>query len=513
MTDQHNLEIALQSHFPIIVIETHEELRAVDLIKQIVTQKSDGLMVWSAGKGLHNYLIASGTQFQLADANSDDYDYGTGDEVPTADPETMLLKIRKDSKSNVIILVDFHPYLTDPKIVRLTREVAQDFSTKGVNEGNKLVLISPKLEIPTEIIRLCMHFHLSLPSPEQIHQLVLEEAKIWSQQNKSSVKADKTAIKKLVQNLRGLTTSDARRFIRNAIYNDGAITHSDVQAVMQAKYQLVAKDGALSFEYDTASFSDVGGFRALKRWLDTRKKFFLDTDNESRIDIPKGVMLLGVQGCGKSLAAKAIAGVWGVPLLRFDFGALYNKYIGETEKNIRDSLKSAETLSPCVLWIDEIEKGIGSDSDDSGTSKRVLGTLLTWMAENRSRVFLVATANDIKALPPELVRKGRLDEIFFVDLPSVEARKEIIALHLEKRELKPDTFALDDIAAASEGFSGAELEQIVVSARYAASADDSPVLTKHLQEEIQLTRPLSIVLAEEISQLREWAKSRTVSVD
>lgn len=511
MSDQKNIEAALRSHFPIVVIETHEEKRAVELIRTIVTRKSDGLLIWTAGDGLRNHLIGVGHEYTIEGYDSPkNYDSTETTQNPTADPEVMLLKLKDKFRNNVILLLDFHPYLTNPKILRLVKEAAQSYEDKG----NKLVMISHKLEVPQEIKRMCMHFTLSLPSVEEIHELVLQEAKTWSnRQGNGSVKADKTAIKKLVQNLTGLTFSDAKRFIRNAIYDDGAITHSDVTSVMQAKYQLVAKDGALSFEYDTVSFSEVGGFATLKSWLEKRKNYFLHAGDNHALDIPKGVMLLGVQGCGKSLAAKAVAGVWGIPLLRFDFGALYNKYIGETEKNIRDALKSAQTLAPCVLWVDEIEKGIGSDGDDAGTSRRVLGTLLTWMAENKSRVFIVATANDIKSLPPELIRKGRLDEIFFVDLPDAETRKEIISLHLAKRQLNAAEFDLDEIATASEGFSGAELEQVVVSGLYSAYADECKLDTPHLLQEIRLTQPLSVVLAEEIVQLRQWAKSRTVSAN
>lgn len=508
MTDQQNLEAALRSHFPIVVIETHEEKRAVELIRTIVTCNSDGLLIWTAGDGLRNHLLGVGHEFAIEGYDNKNYDNASQD--PTTDPEAMLKKLKDKFRNNVILLLDFHPYLTNPKILRMIKEVAQSYDDKG----NKLVMISHKIDIPQEIKRMCMHFSLSLPSADEIQQLVLEEAKQWSKKNgDGNVKADKTAIKKLVQNLTGLTISDAKRFIRNAIYDDGAITHSDVKEIMQAKYQLVAKDGALSYEYDTVSFSDVGGFTALKSWLEKRKNYFLSAEDNNSRDIPKGVMLLGVQGCGKSLAAKSVAGVWGIPLLRFDFGALYNKYIGETEKNIREALKSAETLAPCVLWVDEIEKGIGSDSDDAGTSRRVLGTLLTWMAENRSRVFIVATANDIKSLPPELIRKGRLDEIFFVDLPDVAARKEILNLHLAKRQLTAADFDLDEIAKASAGFSGAELEQAVVSAQYSAYADESKLGTQHLLQEINLTQPLSVVLAEEIAQLRQWARTRTVSAN
>jgi SpoVK/Ycf46/Vps4 family AAA+-type ATPase len=222
---------------------------------------------------------------------------------------------------------------------------------------------------------------------------------------------------------------------------------------------------------------------------------------------------LGIQGCGKSLAAKATAAIFGVPLLRLDFGAIYDKYHGETERKLRESLKTADVMSPCVLWIDEIEKGLAGRGGETGTSQRVLGTFLTWMAEKKSHVFVVATANDISTLPPELVRKGRFDEIFFVDLPTPEIRASILAIHLSNRDQSLGRFDIGGLANAMEGFSGAEIEQAVVAALYAAHASKRPLDTAHIQAEIEQTKPLSVVLSERISALREWAAGRTVSSD
>ena len=309
-----------------------------------------------------------------------------------------------------------------------------------------------------------------------------------------------------------MTFQDARRLARNVIVDDGAITEDDLPEVMRAKYQLLNRDDVLSFEFETAKFSEVGGMRQLKRWLQQREKIFHGQVDRAGIDTPKGLLLLGVQGCGKSLAAKAIAGIWNVPLLRFDFGALYDKYIGESEKNLRQSLTTAEVMAPCVMWIDEIEKGIASGNDD-GTSKRILGSLLTWLAENRANVFIVATANNIDELPPELIRKGRLDEIFFVDLPKRDIRKQIFSIHLAKREVDQHAFDLDRLAAASEGFSGAEIEQAVVSSIYSSFGGDGAITTETVLDEISATRPLSVVMDAQIRKLKQWAESRTVAVD
>jgi SpoVK/Ycf46/Vps4 family AAA+-type ATPase len=264
--------------------------------------------------------------------------------------------------------------------------------------------------------------------------------------------------------------------------------------------------GVLSFEYDTAKFSSVGGLKRLKDWAATREQALVSHHR----DRPKGTLLLGVQGSGKSLAAKALAGLWGLPLLRLDMAALYNKFIGETEKNLRRALGQAELMAPCVLWMDEIEKSLAGGSNDEGTSQRILGTLLTWMNEHLSAVFIVATANDISGLPPELLRKGRFDEIFFVDLPDMTTREEIFAIHLQQRNFDPARFDLAALAAASENFSGAEIEQAVVSAIYTCSAQREPMSNTHIARSIETTVPLATMLAEKIEGLRQWAKDRTV---
>ncbi len=503
MIDQRNLQLVLQSHFPVVVVETHEEQRALDLLKNIVARDGTRLLLWTATEGLKDYLLGVSTPSVEGWTVED---MAPKQENRTLEPDEMLDAVKQDTKRSIVVLLDFHPYLTNPKIVRLLKEIAQQ---RPLN-GNTLVLISHKLDLPAELRKLCAHFELSLPGSDAIRELVLDEAKVWSLKHQRKLKVDRKALDLLVQNLQGLTVSDARRLIRNAIY-DGAITHSDMKGVMDAKYDLVEQTGVLSFEYDTASFADVGGFQHMKQWLQKRTRPFLDM--RSKIDVPKGLLLIGIQGCGKSLAAKSIAGLWGVPLLRLDLGAVYNKFIGETEKNIRQTLKSAEALAPCVLWIDEVEKGIATNEADGGTSARVLGTLLTWMAEKKARVFVVATANDIMKLPPELLRKGRLDEIFFVDLPSQAVRASILAVHLQKRDIDSTRFDLQRIAKASEGFSGAELEQAVVSARYSALAEDKKLKTEHILAEVAQTRPLSTVMAERVEHLRQWAKDRTVKAD
>ncbi len=496
-TDLHELELLLRSRFPLVVIETHEETRVLELFRKLTPQLGKAVLSWSATEGL-NWSSATPRL---------EVDNGASTSRQHTEPAKVLQHIKRVRQGSIFILKDFHPYLDDPINVRLLREIALDYGSLQ----HTLVLLSPSIKLPEELRRLYARFSLSLPNLTQLHSIIEEEAQTWSREIGGKVKADKQALEQLVRNLQGLTREDARRLARSAIWNDGAISHSDIAEVQQAKYHLLDMDGLLSFEYETAQFSDVGGLHNLKRWLASRKKPFLEPDNRYGLEPPKGILLLGVQGGGKSLAAKAVAGAWGVPLLRLDFAALYNKFFGETERNLRESLKMAEVMAPCVLWVDEIEKGIATDAHDSGTSRRVLGTLLTWMAERRERVFIVATANDIQTLPPELIRKGRMDEIFFVDLPEPSEREEIFRIHVEKRKQPLANFNFAQLARATEGFSGSEIEQAVVGGLYAALADDRPLDNALILNEIERTQPLSVVMEEKLRALREWAAGRTVA--
>lgn len=401
----------LQSRIPVIVIETKEEQRALALFKQLINDAIyQPLFAWSVTQGLYRLDIETSAQ------------------KINAQPQDALAHIKSTTLAGIYILMDLHPYLEDPLIVRMLREIAQGYD----KTQRTLVLISPELKLPLEIRHHAAYLELKMPDREKIRQLLLDEVEDWKHRNRKPVKGDVKAIDLLLNHLVGLSQADARRLMRNAIYDDGAITHEDIQEVMQAKYRLLGGDGVLSFEVDTVKLADVAGLDRIKQWLSQRSKVFLSDTPPVGLDPPRGVLLLGVQGAGKSLAAKAVAGAWHVPLLRLDFATLYNKYYGETERNLREALATAEAMSPCVLWIDEIEKGLATDMNDSaGPSKRILGTLLTWMSERQSRVFLVATANDIETLPPELLRKGRFDEIFFVDLPDTSVRQQIFSIHLD----------------------------------------------------------------------------------
>lgn len=494
MQDLHDFEIILDSRVPLVVVETHEESRALQLVVRAGLQRKLPVFAWSCTEGIRR-----------ADLDA---------EIPerlTQEPEAALRHIKSQQRASIWVLCDFHPFLADqPKLVRLLKEIALQHE----RVAHCVIFLSHALQLPLELSRYGAHMTLILPTEQELLHLVREEASLWSRSNQSQkVRTDSATLNALVANLRGLTFSDARRLARGAIINDGAITNEDIPEVNRAKFTLMRMEGVLSYEYDTASFTEVGGLAALKNWLSLRKQGFMSGAGNSianGIDAPKGIMLLGVQGSGKSLAAKATAGSLDIPLLRLDFASLYNKFIGETERNLREALKLADMMAPCVLWIDEIEKGISSDESDNGVSKRVLGTLLTWMAERKSSVFLVATSNDISRLPPELVRKGRLDEIFFVDLPDAEVREQIFAIHLGKRTQNNAVFDLKNLAQATEGFSGAEIEQSVVAALYSCAAEKAPLTTEHLLREIANTAPLSIVMAEKIVELRAWAKDRTV---
>ena len=488
MNDAHDLELILRSGTPLILVETHEEGRVRDLFRGIVLRINKPLFCWTVTDGLQRIDLDLPAQQHNRDA------------------EAVLRQIRETQVGGIYLLLDFHPYLQDPVNQRLLKEICQQ-------EGrHHVVLVSPRLKLPEDLRRRAARLQLTLPDAGRLRQIIRETANIWSIQNeRRKVRTDSRTLDRLVQNLSGLSETDARRLARQVIFDDGAITESDLPEVMQAKYELLGRDGVLSFEYETERFAEVGGMRHLKSWLELRRQALAQP--ATGLDPPRGILLLGVQGCGKSLAARAVAGIFGVPLLHLDFGAIYNKYHGESERNLRQALRTAELMSPCVLWMDEIEKGLSTGDADGGTSRRILGTLLTWMAEHRQPVFLVATANNIEDLPPELVRKGRFDEIFFVDLPAEDVRAEILRIHTAKRGHALPADACQALARLSEGFSGAELEQAVVSARYAAHAREESLDARHIESALRATRPLSVLMAERIQALRDWARDRTVPVD
>jgi len=496
MNRQRDLELVLRSRMPIIVIETRDENRMLHLLRTITLSGTAGdylpLFRWTVTDGLQRLDIDLEPQLH------------------NSEPPDVLRHIRAVTKPGIYVLLDFHPYLQDPVNIRLMKDICMRYG----EISRQLVLVSHKVELPSELEAFTARFDMALPSEKERESIIKRVANDYASENSGArVQYDPKAYRMLVQNLAGLTDHDTEQLAKNAIFHDGAISKSDLPNVMQAKYELLNRGGILHYEYDTAKFSDVGGLKKLKHWLTLRKPAFLSDASASHLDTPKGILLIGVQGCGKSLAAKATAGIFGLPLLRLDFATLYNKYHGETEKNLRQSLNTADVMAPCVLWIDEIEKGLAGRGGETGTTQRVLGSFLTWLAEKTSQVFVVATANDISSLPPELVRKGRFDELFFVDLPSSGIREQILNIHLRLRGQDAASLDLSKISAAAAGFSGAEIEQVIVSALYAAHANNSKLRSDHLLAELERTKPLSVVMSEKVAILRQWATGRTVACD
>lgn len=491
------LATLLRSRIPLVLIETRDEPRAMGLLGSLSIKNAAAAYLpvfqWTVTDGLRRV----------------DVDLG-GAQRHNADPAEVLKSIRASDKAGIYVLLDFHPFLADPLHVRMIKDICQGYAATE----RTLVLISHELSLPRELEHFAARFHLAFPDRGERQEIIEKVAREWTQTHAGQrVRTDRKALELLIENLGGLSTVDTERLARSAIYDDGALLATDLPGIMQAKYALLNRSGVLGFEYDTARFSDLGGMAKLKEWLKQRRLAF--DGSAPDLDAPKGLLLLGVQGCGKSVAARTAARTYGVPLLRLDFAALHNKYLGESERNLREALATADVMAPCVLWIDEIEKGVasGSGESDSGTARRLLGTFLTWLAEKKTRVFIVATANDISQLPPELIRKGRFDEIFFVDLPRLPVRADILRIHAGKRSLELSDEHIAALAAACEGFSGAEIEQAVVSALYAARANGSVADAAHVLNEIRATRPLSVVMGERIAALREWAAERTVAAD
>jgi len=503
MAELQDLAALVRANTPLIVIETPDETRVVDLFRRLLVDVFRAMYRWSITEGMRRL-----------DLDREDPPEGEPDAAST------LHTIQQAPQRGVYLLLDFHPYLGDAPVQRQLREILERRECKE----HTIVLVGSKIELPPGLDELAVRFELPLPDANAMLKMVRELATVYARENAGrAVTFDADTVRTIVRNLQGLNMTEAERIARQLIFDDGALDARDMPHLTKLKFEELNKSGHLQFEFDTTHFADVAGARKLKEWVEQRREVFIAeaapadaaATDAYPLDPPKGVLLLGVQGCGKSLAAKSIAGGLGVTLVRLDFGALYDKYHVETEKNLRDALSSAEQVAPCVLWMDEIEKGLASGSADSdgGVSQRVLGYLLTWMAERTSRVFLVATANNVEDLPPELLRKGRFDEIFFVDLPNAETRADVFKLHLAKRKVNTTALDLPALATACDGFSCAEIEQAIVSALYAARAAHCAVTQEELLAELHNTRPLSVLMAEKVDGLREWAAGRTVPAD
>lgn len=489
MDSLHDLELLIESGKRLIIVETQQEGCFLNGFKRIAKHSQQMFFQWTVTQGLLRLAPGYKAQSMNKDINH------------------LFAQIKNTSSESVYILVDFHPFLADPIAVRHIKDCLAE------NLNHVLVLLSQKIDLPQELEAFVTRYELPLPTIEELKSMVADEARdFYKTHNLAVVRSDDKILLRLIDNLCGLSLVDAKRLAHHAIFNDGIINQQDIADIAKEKFKLLNQDSVLNLHLEHEELDKIAGFDNLKQWLKQREPIFNQETQLEGVDIPKGMLLLGVQGCGKSMAAKAVSGSWHLPLLHLDFAALYNRFYGQTEENLRDALKTAEMMAPCVLWLDEIEKGMSAVSASDDVSKRMLGTFLTWLAEKKQRVFVVATANDVSALPPELLRKGRFDEVFFVDLPTQEQREEILTIHLQRRNLLNDEVDITDIASKTKGFSGAELEQLVVSAIYAGSSSKQQINTKLLLEQANATKPLSILMNEKVEALREWAKQRTVSV-
>jgi AAA+ superfamily predicted ATPase len=492
----------IETKTALLTIETHEEKRVMALFERIANLSQREVWTWSVSRGMR---VNHGLKLSLLDFDKKPVaDANETKELPEA-----LQHVDRSSTPALIVFLDIHPYLSNPVITRALKEIALKSETKG----QQLIFVGHDIQLPDELVPFASRFELEPMTIERVKALFKEEMGRQKSNQGMDISGCRKTLDSLLRHMVGLPETSVRHLVRLTL-NDGVICTADLARVLSAKQETLGVAELLVFEQKLPAMEDVAGMKALKRWLLLRREPFLHPD-DSGLPAPKGVLLLGVQGAGKSLSAKAIASSWQVPLFRMDFGALFDKYQGESERKLREALKVADAMSPCVLWMDEIEKGLagGQGDGDTGAGKRMLGTLLTWMAERPSSVFLVATANDIESLPPELMRKGRFDEIFFVDLPSPEVREGIFRIHLQRHRVPFDDAGLQPLVERSEGFSGAEIEAAVVAARYEAHARSQSAKPELVMHELLRTRPLSVTRAEAIATLREWAADRTVSAD
>lgn len=489
MESMHDLEVLIDSGRSLITLETEREGCFIDGFRRIARRSNKAYFQWTITQGL--LRLAPGYENQIINKEFNQ----------------MFAQIQTTEKAGVYVLVDFHHHIEEPVIIRHIKDVLLH------SPQHCIILLSQSIELPDELKSFATNYKLPLPTNQQLGDIVNEIADEWMASHTEKLRvSDKGMVKRLIASLCGLSYSDAKRMARHAIFNDGLIDQNDIGEILKTKFDLLNQNNVLNLELDYAELSEIAGFNNLKEWLELRRKVFTGEVDLPGDDKPKGMMLLGVQGCGKSLAAKAVAGSWQLPLLHLDFGTLYNRFYGQTEENMRSALEAAERMQPCVLWIDEIEKGLSAVSSSDDVSKRLLGTFLTWLAEKKASVFVVATANDVSALPPELLRKGRFDEVFFVDLPDQSAREAILKIHLEKRDQKIDGLDLKTLAERCGGFSGAEIEQVIVSALYHSYSKEQLVDTPLLSEMITKTEPLSVLMSEKVAALQSWAQGRAVSV-
>lgn len=489
-----------------IVIETVEEERVRKLVNTAVNELQMSVFEWSAAQGLVR------SQGNLHNRWTNEY-APPGVQRPqaleeTTEPLDVLRHVQDMSIQAIYWLKDFGPHLKDDVVARQLREVIQQFS----HNRSTVVLTGHSLTLPRDIAQEVVYFDLKLPEPDELYQTISEVVR--SLKGRISVEIDPEGINALVQAMRGMTLQQARKVIAFAALDDGRLAPDDVKQVLKRKTQILHEEGLLDYVPLEMNPAQLGGFEGLKTWLKRARVGFSPQAKAFNLSPPRGILIVGIQGCGKSLAAKTTAREWRMPLLKLDAGSLYDKYVGESEKNFRRAVTLAETMAPAVLWIDEIEKSMGqSDSDaDGGLSRRMFGYFLTWLQEKSEDVFVVATANNLARIPPELLRKGRFDEIFFVDLPDAKERAAILQIHLVRHRQDPRNFDFLALVQATDGFSGAEIEQVIIASIYQALYAKNPVSTELVLGEVKATVPLSISRREDLHNLRVMAKERFVSV-
>ncbi|MCP4643613.1 MAG: AAA family ATPase [bacterium] len=490
---ERELDQLIRARHSIIYLLTWEESRAHQLLMDLAVRRKKSLCEWSITDGLRRVHSGGETKSQGK---------------RTREPLAMLNEILQSDESAIYVLKDFHLYMEAPEIVRQMRDLGHTLR----HTKKTIIIVSPVLKVPEELTKAVTILDLPMPTYEDLRKLLDECILGPAASRRFSVDLTPDDREALAKAATGLTLVEAENAFARAIVDDGALDGSDVQAILGEKKQIIRKSQILDYYDASENIAGVGGMDLLKDWLRKRVRAFTDEARRYGLPQPKGMLLMGVQGCGKSLVAKTIASSWRLPLLRMDMSRIFQGYIGSSEQNMRKAVSLAEGLAPIVLWIDEIEKAFagveGSGSSDSGTTARVVGTFLTWIQEKTSPVFVVATANDVQHLPPELLRKGRLDEIFFVDLPRTRERAEIFHIHLTRAKRDPAKFDLRALADTARGFSGAEIEQAIVSAMHDSFFDGREVETNDILQSLRETVPLSTTMREKIETLRVWARDR-----
>lgn len=484
------LNVLIQAQYPLIYLVTFEEERAERAIATLAQQRPQQRMyTWTMTHGVVEYGRESGA----APQNN------------TVSPQAAVNWAMRQKDPSIFVFKDLHPFKDSPEVTRSLRDAIESFR----GSQKTIILMSPVQEVPIELEKEVVVLDFTLPNMSELNQVLsaeLERSGVDSNINTEGRE-------KLLKAALGLTRDEAEKVFRKSRVMAGKLTEGEVNIVLSEKKQLIRRNGILDYIEEDETLDSVGGLEELKHWLKQRSNAFTERAREYGLPQPKGMLILGVPGCGKSLIAKTTARLWGLPLLRLDMGRVYDgSMVGRSEANLRGALKTAESISPAVLFIDEIDKAFagsaGSADSDGGTSSRIFGSFLTWMQEKTSPVFVIATANRVERLPSEFLRKGRFDEIFFVDLPNEEERKEIFRIHLGKRRGDTDRFDFDQLSKVCEGFSGAEIEQGLISAMYEAFAQGREFTQLDIIAAIRATLPLSKTMSEQVTALRDWARQR-----